>query len=213
MSLDTMMSNADTIIFLDFDGVLHSYESGPYEDEIHDGSYINKKGIFKHVDKFSTMLRKFNADIILSTSWRTAISIKNLRSAFPEDIQRRIIDITPDINDDREIEILEKAKKLKKDGFKGDFIALDDVRDYFNGPRLSHDPLVKHTYIRDKNLEIFIYIVDGDTGLTTSDINVITSFLTPDHRIFDSIRCWLHNFYIPFIQYIKRMTASNGAWP
>lgn len=66
-------------LFLDFDGVLHSGNSGT----------------FALLPSLEEVLREYSEiDIVLSTSWRTA-EVKYLQHLFDDDIASRVIGVTP----------------------------------------------------------------------------------------------------------------------
>ncbi|RJG06433.1 hypothetical protein D3870_10790 [Noviherbaspirillum cavernae] len=70
------------ILFLDFDGVLHPFNRAT--------------GPLVLIPQFEKFLRDFpGTDIVISSAWREAYSLRGLRSFFSPDIARRIIDVTP----------------------------------------------------------------------------------------------------------------------
>lgn len=73
------------ILFLDFDGVLHGYGEPS----------------FKHVPALEAVLRENpHVEVVFSTSWRENYGLDRLRGYFSEDIQPRLIGVTPvlDVN-------------------------------------------------------------------------------------------------------------------
>lgn len=74
------------LLFLDFDGVLHpDYPSG-----------IPKKYLFQSLPLLEEWLRKHpDVSVVLTTAWRQSNTLKKLREVFSDDIQCRIIGLTP----------------------------------------------------------------------------------------------------------------------
>lgn len=71
------------IIFLDFDGVLHSTPSG-------------ERGHFYHLPRIEKILREFPfVSVVISSSWREVYPAEVILGLFPEDLQDRIIGMTP----------------------------------------------------------------------------------------------------------------------
>ena len=104
------------ILFLDFDGVLHP---------------LNREdGALSRLPQLEITLRKFNEiDIVISSAWRQEYSLAQLREYFSDDIQKRIIDVTPVLNhlDNRYLRQAEIDLWLRDAGreYEG-WIALDD---------------------------------------------------------------------------------------
>lgn len=72
------------ILFLDFDGVLHP-------DPCHDTSIL-----FCHSPRLESVLRDFqDVPIVISSTWRTARTLDDLKAFFSPDIAPRIIGVTP----------------------------------------------------------------------------------------------------------------------
>ena len=75
------------IVFLDFDGVLHP---DPCRDE----------QLFEQAPRLVRALEEFpEASVVLSTSWRTFLGFKQLVTPLDEELQRRVIGVTPRFND------------------------------------------------------------------------------------------------------------------
>lgn len=108
------------IIFLDFDGVLHPAPSGEH-------------GLFCHLDRFEAVLREFPfVKVVISSSWREGYPEDIVIGIFSEDIQRRILGITP-LGDGvppfpRHAEI---QAWLSETAYRGSWIALDDAKNEF----------------------------------------------------------------------------------
>lgn len=79
------------IIFLDFDGVLHPYT----------------RGTFVNLDHFHRILDKYSdAKVVITSSWRSSLSLSELKAIFDAEYQHRIIGVTPQLaGDNREAEI------------------------------------------------------------------------------------------------------------
>ncbi|NOT14515.1 MAG: hypothetical protein HOP21_02835 [Methylotenera sp.] len=112
------------ILFLDFDGVLHSA--------------LNAAG---HPDDFNKLpllenwLREYpEVDVVISSSWREIKRMEALREIFSEDLRQRVVDKCPiiPINEEtnyyRYEEILTWIKLIKYDGL---WLALDDAAHEF----------------------------------------------------------------------------------
>lgn len=73
------------ILFLDFDGVLHPFNRAT--------------GTLVHVPQFELVMRDFlDVDIVISSAWREAHGLDELRSFFSPHFRQRIIDVTPVFN-------------------------------------------------------------------------------------------------------------------
>lgn len=115
------------ILFLDFDGVLHS-------------ELAAEADLFGLLPRFESILRDFpDVQIVISSSWRENASLDDLRARFSPDIARRIIGTTPVIPRvkqmvaHREQEILnwlESAGKRREP-----WLALDDTEWQFKDHR------------------------------------------------------------------------------
>lgn len=124
-------------LFLDFDGVLH-LEADTFYDP------------FNQLVNFCAALRRGDPQqqvgIVISSAWRHTETLDELRAHFPPDIQQRILDVTPDLNDyqgvptglrQREIEHWMQAHAPF-----GHWLAIDDRAYYFDTkcPNLFHMP-------------------------------------------------------------------------
>lgn len=76
------------ILFLDFDGVLHP-------------DPCNARSIlFCHLPRLESVLRDFaDVQIVISSTWRTAHTLNDLKAYFSPDIAPRIIGVTPSWRD------------------------------------------------------------------------------------------------------------------
>ena len=95
-----------TLLFLDFDGVLHpQYEGQQVPDEV----------AFCHLPRLEALLREFSeVEVVISSTWREQFNLESLKRHFSDDIAARIIGTTPLVNaansvvfHRREIEILQ----------------------------------------------------------------------------------------------------------
>lgn len=95
-----------TLLFLDFDGVLHpQYEGQQVPDEV----------AFCHLPRLEALLRDFSeVEVVISSTWREQVNLESLKHRFSHDIAARIIGTTPVVNAGnsvvfyrREIEILQ----------------------------------------------------------------------------------------------------------
>lgn len=113
------------ILFLDFDGVLHTEGEGHLPD---DGTN------FCFLPRLEALLREFDGvRIVISSAWRERYSLERLREFFSEDLQHRVIGVTPlPVRDPagyvparREGEIL--AWLEENGGTQQPWVALDDA--------------------------------------------------------------------------------------
>lgn len=80
---DPGISLADALVFLDFDGTTHP-----------DGSHVDR--LFSGLELFEPWLRRHpGVGIVISSSWREAHPMSELRSFFSDDLQHRILGATP----------------------------------------------------------------------------------------------------------------------
>lgn len=114
-------------LFLDFDGVLH-LEADTYVDP------------FNQLVSFCAALRRADPlqqlGIVISSAWRNMETLHELRSHFPPDMQRRILDVTPNFRKHhpalaglRQREI-EHWMRMHAPG--GHWLAIDDRANYFD---------------------------------------------------------------------------------
>jgi hypothetical protein len=141
-----------TILFLDFDGVLHPDPC--WKDEQH----------FRSLPVLEDILRDFaKIDIVVSSTWRHRRSLAHLQSLFSPDIAARVIDVTPnradfpDIAESvgptylREIEI--KAWLRHSNAPWRDWVALDDKAHWFR-PFCTHLVLCNPSIGLDNQVEL-----------------------------------------------------------
>lgn len=121
------------LVFLDFDGVLRRVTSNP--------SRFDQDCL----ENFESALRQcLVSKIVITSTWRLAKSLKELRSQFSPDIAARIIGITPENLDEntyeRHTEIILFLKEKKLTALS--WVAIDDDPAYFpkGSPVLFTDP-------------------------------------------------------------------------
>lgn len=111
------------ILFLDFDGVLHS---------------DNCTTPFSKLELFESYLAQMpTVEVVISSAWREAYTLDQLRGLFNSLLSSRIIDITPilaDISYDiggrqTEIETYLYSNNLSEDNTT--WIAVDDMKEFF----------------------------------------------------------------------------------
>jgi len=133
--------SASTILFLDFDGVLHPQ---------HDGEPTPVGRIFCHLPRFELVMRDFPyVRIVVSSTWRHQFTLDQLRARFSPDIAVRIIGVTPGVErvegqylpTQREDEILKWL--TQNEGEDVQWVALDDAEWQF---RRHRDRLVACTW-------------------------------------------------------------------
>jgi beta-phosphoglucomutase-like phosphatase (HAD superfamily) len=122
------------LVFLDFDGVLRRTTSNPTQFDLdclaHFESAIRQCPVSK---------------IVISSTWRLAMSLKELRSRFSPDIAARIVGITPENLEEevfeRHAEILTFLQEKKLSAMP--WVAIDDDPAYFppGSPVLLTNPL------------------------------------------------------------------------
>ena len=121
------------LIFLDFDGVLRRATSNPSR---FDSDCLGN---------FEAVVRQYvDLKIVISSTWRLAIPLKELRKYFSPDIATRIVGITPEIYEE---EIFERYEEIMaylegKGMFNTHWIAIDDNPEHFpkNKPVVFADP-------------------------------------------------------------------------
>ncbi|MDK4679863.1 HAD domain-containing protein [Kingella negevensis] len=134
------------LLFLDFDGVLHSAYS------------FNTKQLYSQIPIFEQFFRQpenANIQFVISSTWRYGRDLHALRQPFSPDIATRIIGKTPeDVATtrigSREQEILQYLHDTQREAEP--WIALDDVRSYFS-----------------RHLDR-VYLCKPHTGLTLQDL-------------------------------------------
>lgn len=109
-----------TLLFLDFDGVLHPQT---------EGEVVSREEAFCHLPKLEEILRNYPAvRIVISSTWREHFSLTQLRERFSADIRPRIVGTTP-VHEyhsaRRENEILEWLKENNEG--EANWLALDDA--------------------------------------------------------------------------------------
>jgi HAD domain in Swiss Army Knife RNA repair proteins len=73
-----------TILFLDFDGVLHPYSPWPHDEAVRSQYFI-------HLPRLERVLRDFaEVRIVIASDWRLYHSLEKLRSFFSQDIRSRV---------------------------------------------------------------------------------------------------------------------------
>lgn len=122
------------LIFLDFDGVLRRTTSNP--------SRFDQDCL----DYFESAIRRCDkSKIVISSTWRLAMPLKELRSRFSPDVAARIVGVTPENLEEEtyerhaEIKAFLEAKKLTA----MPWVAIDDDPTHFphGSPVLFTDPL------------------------------------------------------------------------
>lgn len=74
-----------TLVFLDFDGVLHP--TPPHN---------RNTGVLSHLERFESVMRDFPSwNIVISSSWREAFDMETIRGFFSSDVGARIVGMTP----------------------------------------------------------------------------------------------------------------------
>lgn len=112
------------ILFLDFDGVLHSFLAP--KDSSH---------LFENRDRLEGVLRDHpNVQIVISSTWRENHSLEELAALFSLDIRSRIVGVLPVI-EIRSLADMENIRfkeiSLYLNGRSDRWVALDDDLDLF----------------------------------------------------------------------------------
>jgi hypothetical protein len=121
------------LIFLDFDGVLRRVTSNPSRFD---------QDCLEHFE--SAILQCPVSKIVITSTWRLAMPLKELRSRFSPDVAARIIGVTPENYEDEtyarlaEIRMFLEEKKLTA----MPWVAIDDDPEHFpkGVPVLFTDP-------------------------------------------------------------------------
>lgn len=121
------------LIFLDFDGVLRRATSNP--------SHFDKDCL----EYFESAMRQCAVSkIVISSTWRLAMPLKELRGRFSPDVASRIVGVTPENLDavpyERHAEILMFLSEKKVTALP--WVAIDDDPSHFppGSPVLLTDP-------------------------------------------------------------------------
>jgi len=110
------------IIFLDFDGVLRRKDAPLYK--------LDRD----LVSRFEEALRAMpGANVVITSSWREAFSLAEMRRSFSPDIAARIVGVTPIAqNRDGCYRHREVLAYLKRNGMEGrPWVALDDDPEHY----------------------------------------------------------------------------------
>jgi hypothetical protein len=143
------MNSFPVILFLDFDGVLHAV-----------GGVTERQRLAK-LPLLEALLREpelGHVGIVVSSTWRVAYSLAQLRSVFSPDLRARVCDCTPQLAEHasdyaRHEEIT--AWLARHPEVRGWIAVDDDARGF---PRSSHPRVV---------------FTAGDTGLCAADIALL----------------------------------------
>lgn len=110
------------ILFLDFDGVLHPFD--------------HPHGVFTLLPEFERVMRDFpEVDIVISSSWREAYTLDELRALFSLDMAQRIIGVTPVLLDHDQVYVRETEIRawLRDAGRETEsWVAIDDFEWFFS---------------------------------------------------------------------------------
>lgn len=102
------------LLFLDFDGVLHSTTSA-YDD------------LFCKAVLLSDLLAKSPCDVVISSSWRFNYELDHLRSRLPSPLSGMILGKTGDPEVGRWARYMEIKKYMAVNKLNSDWRALDDA--------------------------------------------------------------------------------------
>lgn len=153
-----------TILFLDFDGVLHPFPMGVDDQHFSQVNYL-----------WDILDNNPQLDVVITSTWRENKSLEQLMSLLnpPAKYKSRFIGMTPVLEDEhnyvpgiRQTEI--EAYLTHNNMHSCSYIVLDDIEEYFH-----------KNY---KNL----YLVDGVQGLTQDDVEMLPIWLknlTPQPKV------------------------------
>lgn len=120
------------LIFLDFDGVLRRTSSDPSGFD---------QDCLQH---FESAVRQCPVTkIVITSTWRLAMPMKEIRNRFSPDIAERIVGVTPDCYDDEHPRLAEiRAFLSSRNLDRMPWIAIDDDPEHFppGSPVLFTDP-------------------------------------------------------------------------
>lgn len=108
------------VIFLDFDGVLHSSPAG-------------ERGHFFHLARVENIFREFpSLMVVISSSWREAYPSEVILGLFSEDIQDRILGMTPNGDGKPPYSRYEEILSwISLNNYVGPWLAIDDAHAEF----------------------------------------------------------------------------------
>lgn len=155
-----MPTDTRRLLFLDFDGVMHPFRCGV-------GQY------FCHLELLEAWLRQRpSVDVVISSSWREVHPLNEMRSYFSQDIQRRIVGATPQLNfAERHLEV---TRWLEEHGATGEGREADEGR-------------AQVWAVLDDQAELFppntarLVVCDGRIGLTLHDLTRLDAILQLGH--------------------------------
>lgn len=109
------------ILFLDFDGVLRRKQAPLYKLEP------------ELVDRLCELLRKYpKVDVVITSSWTDAFSMKKIKALFPDDIAARIVGKTARLAQQVDYSRYKEIKSyIRKKGGNQEWVALDDDPLYY----------------------------------------------------------------------------------
>lgn len=157
------------LLFLDFDGCLHSDEvfiqpCNPAEISVDERRFLTRhnqlvtgKNLFEHCDRLVAALEPFqNVKIVISSTWRGHFDLDALKAFLPPPLADRVIGVTPGVfsRDGTNHRLREIGLYLTRNGTLP-WIALDDLQYPFeigDGSGLKH-----------------LLLLDGKKGFTDAD--------------------------------------------
>lgn len=135
------------ILFLDFDGVLHSNDAAGRElrkrdaDSLaslteHERRFIDNEGhlivgknLFCHAERLASTLQQFpTVKIVISSTWRNYFDLDRIKSFLPTSLADRVIGVTPTVfsRDGAFIRSREISAYLNLCTSNKDWLAIDD---------------------------------------------------------------------------------------
>lgn len=141
------------ILFLDFDGVLHSKTDQRYA----------RLGLLEQF-----LLRMPELEIVVSSSVRENYSFERLQKIFSPELQHRVVGVTPVLSGwfdvagrQREVEAYLKSHDLNADNAR--WVALDDIKYYFEDGCSN------------------LILVDGHRGFTEQEGELLLAWYGQEH--------------------------------
>lgn len=153
--------NEKTILFLDFDGVLHPFPMSPHDQHFSQVAYL-----------WTILDSNPQLSVVITSTWRETHSLEQLIELLnpPSQYVARFIGVTPVLEDlhnyvagvrQTEIESYLTSNNMEKNTY----IVLDDIEEYF------------HSHFKN------LYLVDGTHGLTQEDVDMIPIWIKSIQKI------------------------------
>lgn len=164
---------AEILLFLDFDGCLHSNEvflqpCSPEEVSVDERRFVTKynqlvtgKNLFEHCDRLVAALEPFpNVQIVISSTWRGHFDLDALKAFLPSALAGRVIGVTPGVfsrdGANHRLREIGAFSSKNQEYANTPWMALDDNLEYPD--QLGEEWALKH-----------LLLLDGKKGFTDAD--------------------------------------------